>query len=66
MYTTLKQFVVEFIGILEEIDPIYWPKMHLWKGAKKLGRAPLIWTKSKRTAALGPLPNSLTMKNPVY
>ena len=48
----LKQFKVQIIGILEEIDSSNWPKMHLWKGDKKLGRAPhsLIWTKSKRTA----------------
>ena len=46
----LKQFKVQTIGILEEIDSFYWPKMHFWKGAKKLGRAlpPIIGTKSKR------------------
>ena len=49
-----KQLKVQYIGILEEIDSFYWPNMHLWNGDKKLGRAlppPLIWTKSKRTAA---------------
>ena len=50
-----KQFKVQIIGILEEIDSFYWPKMHWLKGAKKFGQAPpshshLIWTKSKRTA----------------
>ena len=36
---------VQIIGILQEIDSFYWPKMHLWKGAKKFGRGPplLIW-----------------------
>ena len=39
------------IWISEEIDSFHWPKMHLWKGAKKLDRPPpLIWTKSKKTA----------------
>ena len=28
---TKKQFKVQIIGILEEIDSFYWPKMHLWK-----------------------------------
>ena len=47
-----KHSKVPIIGILEEIDSFYWPKMHLWKGAKKnwAGPPPLIWTKSKRTA----------------
>ena len=35
-----KQFKVQIIGILEEIDSFYWPKMHLWKGAKKFGQGP--------------------------
>ena len=35
-----KQLKVQIIGILEKIDSFYWPKMHLWKGDKKLGRAP--------------------------
>ena len=30
-----KQFKVQIIGILEEIDSFYRPKMHLWEGAKK-------------------------------
>ena len=34
-----KQFKVQIIGILEEIDSFYWPKMHLWKGAKKIGQS---------------------------
>ena len=34
-----KQFRVQIIGILEEIYSFNWPKMHLWKGEKKLGRA---------------------------
>ena len=32
-------FKVQIISILEEIDSFYWPKMHLWKGAKKFGPA---------------------------
>ena len=39
MYTTYKKFKVKIIGILEERDSFYWSKMHLWKGAKNLGRA---------------------------
>ena len=35
-----KQFKVQIIGILEEIDSFYWPKMHLWKGDKKFGQGP--------------------------
>ena len=52
MYTTSKQFKVQIIGVLEEIDSFYWPKMQLWIGEKKIGQGPppLIWTKSKRTA----------------
>ena len=50
-----KQFKVQIIGILEEIDSFYWPKMHLRKGDKKFGQGPpplpLIWTKSNKTAA---------------
>ena len=47
-----KQFKFQIIGILEEIHSFYWPKMHLWKGDKKIGQGPppLIWTKSKSTA----------------
>ena len=33
------QDLLQIIGILEEIDSFSWPKMHLWKGDKKLGRA---------------------------
>ena len=40
MYTSKKQFKVQIIGILEEIDSFYWPKMHLWKGDKKIGQGP--------------------------
>ena len=36
----LEQFIVEIIDILEEIESFYWPKMHLWKGAKKFGLGP--------------------------
>ena len=36
---TKKQFKVQIIGILEEIDPFYLPKLHLWKGEKIYGRA---------------------------
>ena len=30
-----KQFKVQIICILEEIDPFYWSKVHFWKGAQK-------------------------------
>ena len=30
-------FKVQIIGILEEIDSFYWPKLHLWKGDKRFG-----------------------------
>ena len=40
MYTTYKQFKFQIIGILEEIHSFYWPKMHLWKGDKKIGQGP--------------------------
>ena len=33
-----KQLKVQYIGIFEEIDSFYWPKMHLWKCAKKFGQ----------------------------
>ena len=33
-------FKVQIIGILEEIDSFYWPKLHLWKGDKKIGQGP--------------------------
>ena len=39
LFNLKSQFKAQIIGILEEIDSLYWPKMHLWKGAKKLGRA---------------------------
>ena len=35
-----KQFKIQIIGILEEKDSFYWPKMHLWKGDKKFGQGP--------------------------
>ena len=35
-----KQFKVQIIGMLEEIDAFYWPKMHLRKGDKKFGQNP--------------------------
>ena len=48
------QLEVQIIGILEEVDSFYWPKLHLWKGAQKLGwpppPTPFIWTKSIKTA----------------
>ena len=54
VYNIKKQFRVQIIGILEEnIYSFNWPKMHLWKGAKKFGQGPSpppIWTKSKRRA----------------
>ena len=34
-----KQFKVQIIGIMEELNSFYLPKMHLWKGEKKLDRA---------------------------
>ena len=46
-----KQFKVQIIGILEEIDSFNDQKCTYKKVTKKLGRAlSLIWTKSKRTA----------------
>ena len=36
----LKQFKVQIIGILEEKDPYYWPKMKFLNGAKKFGQGP--------------------------
>ena len=45
-----KQFKVQIIGLLEEIDSFYWPKMHLnEKVPKNWTVPPLVWTKSKRT-----------------
>ena len=35
-----KQFKVQTIGILEEKDSYYWPKMHLWKCGKKIWQPP--------------------------
>ena len=35
-----KQFKVQIIGILEEIDSFYGPKMHFWKGEKIFGQGP--------------------------
>ena len=35
----LKQFKVQIIAILEEIDSFYWTKMHLWK-VSKIGQGP--------------------------
>ena len=47
-----KQFNVQIIGVLEEIHSFYWPKSTYEKATKNLCRAPpLVWTKSKRTAA---------------
>ena len=40
VYNLKKQFKVQIIGILEEIDSFYWPKMHLWKVNKKIGQGP--------------------------
>ena len=37
IFKTIKLFNSQTIDILEEIDSFYWPKMHLWKGAKKIG-----------------------------
>ena len=34
------QYNVQIIGILEEVHSFYWPKMHLWKGDKKIGQGP--------------------------
>ena len=47
-----KQFKVQIIGILEEIDSFYWQKCTYEKVTKNLGRAlhPLMWTKSIITA----------------
>ena len=32
--------LVQILCILEEIESFYWPKMHLWKDAKKFGQGP--------------------------
>ena len=40
IYSLKKQFKVQIIGTLEEIDSSNWPKMHLWKGDKKFGQGP--------------------------
>ena len=40
IYNLQKQFKDQIIGVLEEIDSFYWPKMHLWKGDKKIGQGP--------------------------
>ena len=47
-----KQLKVQYIGIFEEIDSFYWPKMHLLKEGQKI-RAwvdppPLIWAMPER------------------
>ena len=39
----------KLLAFWRKIDSFYWPKMHLWKGAKK-SPPPIFWTKSKRTA----------------
>ena len=31
-----KQLKVQYIGIFEEIDPFYWPKMHFLKEGQKI------------------------------
>ena len=47
-----KQFEVQIIGILEEKTPFIEQKCTYEKVTKNLGKPPpLIWTKSKRTAA---------------
>ena len=38
IYSLKKQFKVQIIGTLEEIDSFNWPKMHVWKGDKKFGQ----------------------------
>ena len=40
VYNLKKQFKVQIIGISEEIDSFYWPKLHLWKGDKKFEQGP--------------------------
>ena len=35
-----KQFKVQIIGILEEIDSFYWPKLHLRQVWEKIGQGP--------------------------
>ena len=35
-----KLIKIQIIGIWEEIDSFYWPKMRLWKGDKKFGQGP--------------------------
>ena len=48
-----KQFKVQIIDILEEIDSFCWPKMHFWKVDKKFGRGPPPWCIGRRTFRLG-------------
>ena len=48
-----KQLKVQYIGIFEEIDSFYWPKMHFLKKGQKIrawvdSTPPLIWTMSER------------------
>ena len=40
VYNLKKQFKVQIIGVLEEMDSFYWQKMQLWKGGKKIGQGP--------------------------
>ena len=35
-----KLIKIQIIGILEEIDSFYWPKMHLWKVDKNWAAPP--------------------------
>ena len=40
IFRVLYIFKVQIIGILEEKDTFYLPKMHLWKGDKNFGQGP--------------------------
>ena len=40
VYNLKKQFKVQIIDILEEIDSFYWPKVHSWKVDKKIWQGP--------------------------
>ena len=50
VYNLKKQLEIQIIGILEEIDSFYWPKMYLWKGDKNFGQGLSPSPKSRRTA----------------
>ena len=40
IYNLKPGLMFKLLYVLEEIDSFYWPKMHLWRGAKKFGQGP--------------------------